>query len=136
VQQAAATIGAVFGLLALLGFLPGLTAHMEELGVAGERTTTLLFGVFAVSVLHNVIHVVYAVAGLVLAASARTARWYLIAGGGGHLLLALLGFVGVAGWVPLNRPDSWLHLGAGVLMVLLGLLLPAKARVRAAAGRT
>ena len=133
-QQAAATVGAVFGLLALVGFLPGLTAHMEEIGVAGERTTTLLFGVFAVSVLHNVIHVIYAVAGVVLAASARTAKWYLIAGGAGHLLLALLGFVGAADWVPLNRPDGWLHLCLGAGMAGLG-LLPAKPRVRAAAGR-
>lgn len=133
-QQAAATVGAVFGLLGLLGFLPGLTAHMEELGVAGERTTTLLFGVFAVSVLHNVIHVLYAVGGLALAASARTAKWYLIVGGAGHLLLALLRLVGAAGWVPLNNPDGWLHLVVGAAMVGLG-FLPAKVRVRAAAGR-
>jgi hypothetical protein len=127
VQHAAATIGAVFGLVGLLGFLPGLTMHMDDITVAGEHTTTLLFGVFAVSVLHNVIHLLYAVAGLALATRARTARWFLITGGAGYLLLALLGVTGVAHWIPLNTADGWLHLTVGAAMVGLS-LLPARAR--------
>lgn len=129
VQQAAATAGAVFGLLGLLGFLPGLTSHMEDITVAGHHTRTVLFGVFEVSVLHNVIHLVYAVAGLALAGSPRTARWFLIGGGAGCLVLALLSLIGAGGWVPLNAADGWLHLVIGAAMLGLS-LLPARVRAR------
>jgi uncharacterized protein DUF4383 len=125
VQQAAATVGAVFGLLGLLGFLPGLTVHIEDMAVAGHPTTTVLFGVFAVSVLQNVIHLLFAVAGLAFAASARTARWFLLAGGAANLLLALAGWTAAADWVPINTPDLWLHLVLGVAMLGLS-LLPAR----------
>ncbi len=132
-QHAAATIGAVSGLVGLLGFLPGLTVHMDDLTVAGDHTTTLLFGLFAVSVLCNVIHLLYAVAGLALATSARTASWFLIVGGAGLLLLGLLGLFGAAGWIPLNTADGWLHLGVGAAMLGLS-FLPARARARALVG--
>jgi hypothetical protein len=130
VQQAAATIGAVFGLVGLLGFLPGLTVHMEDLAVAGHPTTTLLFGVFAVSVLHNVIHLLFAIAGLALAASARTARWFLLAVGAANLLLAISGTTAAAGWVPINTPDVWLHLVLGVAMLGLSFLSARSVRRR------
>jgi hypothetical protein len=127
VQHAAATIGAVLGLVGLLGFLPGLTVHLEDLTVAGARTTTLLFGLFAVSVVHNVIHLGLAVAGLAMATSARLARWYLLAGGGVHLLIALTGRTPAAELFPLNTADNWLHLTLGAAMSGLS-LLPGRAR--------
>jgi hypothetical protein len=130
VQHAAATIGAVLGLLGLLGFLPGLTVHIEDLTVAGERTTTLLFGLFAVSVVHNVIHLGLGVAGLAMATSPRLARWYLLAGGGVHLLIALAGLTPAAELFPLNTADIWLHLVLGAMMAGLSLL---PGRVRGAA---
>ena len=127
VQHAAATVGAVFGLFGLLGFLPGLTVHMEELTVAGEQTRTLLFGLFAVSVLHNVIHLLLAVAGLAMATSARLARWYLLAGGAVNLIIALLGVTPAADAIPVNGPDAWLQLVLGAAMLGLS-LLPGKRR--------
>ena len=127
VQHAAATVGAVFGLIGLLGFLPGLTSHIDDLTVAGHHTTTLLFGLFAVSVLHNVIHLLYAVAGLASATSVRTARWYLLAGGAGYLLIALAGLTPAAQLVPLNPPDNWLHAILGAVTFGLG-FLPGRTR--------
>jgi hypothetical protein len=122
VQHAAATVGAVLGLVGLLGFVPGLTIHIEDLTVAGHHTTTLLFGLFAVSVVHNVIHLAYAVAGIAMATSARLARWFLLAGGGVHLLIALTGLTAAAALVPLNAADNWLHLTLGAAMSGFGLL--------------
>lgn len=121
-QHAAATVGAVFGLVGLLGFLPGLTVHMDDMTVAGHHTSTLLFGVFEVSVVHNVIHLLYAVAGLAMATSSRGARWFLVIGGGVYLLLAVVGLTPEAGIVPVNVADNWLHLVVGGAMIGLGFL--------------
>src|SRR5262245_4824761 len=122
VQHAAATVGAVFGLVGLLGFLPGLTVHMGDIAVAGHHTATLLFGVFEISVLHNVVHLLFAVAGIAMATRARLARWFLLAGGAVYLVLALLGLTAAAEVLALNTSDTWLHLVVGVAMVGLGLL--------------
>lgn len=122
VQHAAATAGAVLGLVGLLGFLPGLTVHIEDLTVAGHHTTTLLFGVFEVSVLHNAIHLLFAVAGLAMATRVRTARWFLLAGGAAYLLLAALGLTAAADVIALNTPDIWLNLVFGAVMLGLGFL--------------
>lgn len=122
VQHAAATVAAAFGLVGLLGFLPGLTVHMEDLAVAGHHTRTLLFGVFETSVLHNVIHILFAVAGLAMAARARLARWFLLAGGTVYLVLALLGLTPAAEVLAFNTSDTWLHLAVGVVMLALVLL--------------
>ena len=127
VQHAAATVGAVLGLVGLLGFLPGLTVHMADLTVAGHHTETLLFGVFEVSVLHNVIHLLFAVAGIAMATRARQARWFLLAGGTVYLLLALAGRTAAADVMAFNTADTWLHVGIGVVMLGLG-LLPGRTR--------
>lgn len=42
--------------LACFGFLPGLTQHIESLTLRGLGSEALLFGMFHVSVLHNVVH--------------------------------------------------------------------------------
>ncbi|WP_326473001.1 DUF4383 domain-containing protein [Actinophytocola sp.] len=126
VQHAAATVGVAFGLLGLLGFLPGFTSNIGALAVAGPGSGAMLLGVFSVSVLHNLVHVLFAVAGLALSRTPRSARGYLFAGGAIYLLLALYGALvdqnGAANFVPVNTADDWLHLGIGALMIGLGLL--------------
>jgi hypothetical protein len=123
VEQAAATAGAVFGLITLLGFIPGITVNIWSLGVVGMHSTTLLLGVFTVSVLHNVIHLLFAIGGLRFARTARTARRYLLVVGAIFLVVALYGFMlterGVADVLPINRADDWLHLIAGVALIAL-----------------
>jgi hypothetical protein len=87
----------------------------------------MLLGVFQVSILHNIVHLLFGVAGLALARTAAGARNYLIWGGLVYAILWLYGlFVdheSSANFVPLNDADDWLHLGLAVGMVLLGVLL-------------
>lgn len=133
VEQAAATAGAVFGLITLLGFVPGITVNLWSLGVLGWHSTTLLLGVFTVSLLHNVIHLLFAIGGLRFARTARTARRYLLVTGAIFLVVALYGFLlserGIADVLPINQADDWLHLAAGI--ALLGLApLPGTRRQR------
>jgi hypothetical protein len=78
IQLAATVVAAVFLLVGILGFIPGVTTNYEQLSLAGHGSGALLLGVFAVSVLHNLVHAAFGVAGLVLARTATGARNFLI----------------------------------------------------------
>ncbi|MGW5685719.1 DUF4383 domain-containing protein [Nonomuraea sp. NPDC003754] len=127
VQLAALVVGAVFLLVGVLGFIPGITTHYHALAVAGPGSGALLLGLFQVSVLHNVVHLLFGVAGILLARTWAGARGYLIVGGVVYLLLwvygLLIGHHSPANFVPVNVADNWLHLFLGLGMVALGFLL-------------
>jgi hypothetical protein len=126
VQWAAALVGAVFLLVGVLGFVPGITTQYDDLELAGHESHALLLGLFQVSVLHNVVHLLFGVAGLALMRSAGAARSYLVGGGVVYLVLWLYGLVvgegSQANFVPLNDADDWLHLVLGLGMIALGML--------------
>jgi arginine exporter protein ArgO len=130
VQGAALIVGAVFLLLGALGFLPGVTVHHDSLAWAGHQSDAELFGVFGISVLHNVIHLIYGIAGLICARTYSASRAYLFSGGA--ILVGLWIYRMAAdhpyltALFPLNRADSWLHFGLGVVMVVLALTLAAQ----------
>lgn len=128
VQIAAAAVGAVFLLVGILGFIPGVTTDYDMLAGAGHHSGAKLFGIFEVSVLHNVVHLLFGVAGLVMARMARTAQLYLVGGGIVYLALWIYGLVidkdSSANFVPVNDADNWLHLVLGLGMIALGILTP------------
>ncbi len=138
VCTAAAAVGAVFLLVGVLGFIPGITGDYDSMELAGHDSHALLLGLFRVSVLHNIVHLLFGVAGLALARRADSARWYLIAGGAVYLVLWLYGLVidktSSANFVPLNNADNWLHLLLGVGMIALGVLLGRDRRTAAPTG--
>jgi hypothetical protein len=134
VQSFSLFAGAVFLLVGVLGFVPGVTADFGELTFAGPHSGALLFGVFAVSVLHNLVHLLFGVLGLLAARRTGTARGYLVVGGGVYLLLWVYGSAAgehmAPNFVPFNIADNWLHLGLGVGMVLLGVAGTVSERAR------
>ncbi|WP_416562027.1 DUF4383 domain-containing protein [Nocardia testacea] len=127
VQLAATAVGAVFLLVGVLGFIPGVTTNYGDLAWAGHHSGAQLFGLFAVSGLHNIVHLVFGLAGLVAGARPRAAQVYLLAGGAIYLVLWVYGLIvdqeSTANFVPLDTADNWLHFGLGVGMILLGVLL-------------
>lgn len=126
-QRASQAVGIVFLIVGILGFIPGITTNYDSLAVAGHGSEALLLGVFQVSILHNVVHLLFGVAGLVLASSTDRARNFLIFGGVVYLLLWIYGLVTghdtPANFVPLNNADNWLHLGLGLGMIALAIAL-------------
>jgi MYXO-CTERM domain-containing protein len=126
VQKAAALVGAVFLLIGILGFIPGITINYDQLGLWENKSDAELFGLFQVSVLHNFVHLLFGVVGLALARTWKTARTYLIGGGLFYLALALFGALidqnRDANFVPTNNADDWLHLALGLGMLALGVL--------------
>ncbi|WP_051574866.1 DUF4383 domain-containing protein [Mycobacterium sp. URHB0044] len=127
VQKAALAVGAVFLIVGLLGFVPGITTNFDQLAFAGHHSDAALLGIFNVSVLHNLVHLAFGVAGIALARTFNGARSYLIGGGVVYLVLFLYGLVvdhdNSANFVPVNDADNWLHLALAVAMIALGAAL-------------
>jgi Domain of unknown function (DUF4383) len=120
VQSLAALVGVIFLVVGILGFVPGITTHYGDLSFAGHDSGAKLLGLFQVSILHNLVHVLFGVVGLVLAKTADSARTYLIGGGVVYLALWVLGIIGGANWIPANTADNWLHFGLGIGLIGLG----------------
>jgi arginine exporter protein ArgO len=127
VQKAALAVGIVFLLVGVLGFIPGVTTNYDQLEFASADSEAMLLGVFQVSILHNIVHLLFGVLGLVMARSASGARTYLVFGGIVYLVLFLYGLLvgqeSAANFVPVNTADDILHLLLGIGMILLGVVL-------------
>ena len=123
VQKGALLFGIVFLIVGLAGFIPGLTMDMGTLSFAGDSSMAMLLGLFQVSVLHNIVHLLFGIVGIL------ASRSYLIVGGIIYAVLFVFGlFVagmeGAANFVPLNVADNVLHAFLAVAMIVLGVVLP------------
>lgn len=133
IQKTSLIVGIVFLVVGIAGFIPGLTHNMAEMDGAGADSGALLFGVFQVSILHNIVHLLFGVIGLVAAAAPRPSRQFLIWGGVVYAVLFVYGLFAVnvdaANFVPVNTADNWLHLVLAVGMILLGIFVGRERRV-------
>jgi hypothetical protein len=134
VQKASLAVGAVFLLVGILGFVPGITTNYETLQFAGHHSEAMLLGLFQVSVLHNIVHLLFGAVGLLLARTATGARSFLLYGGVIYLVLFVYGLVvpedSAGDFVPLNSLDNILHLVLGAGMIALAVILT-KGRAKA-----
>lgn len=126
-QKAAMAVGIVFLLVGIAGFIPGITSSYSDLTFGGHDSNAKLLGVFEVSVLHNIVHLLFGIAGIAAARTWSAARGYLIGGGVIYLVLWLYGLVidqeSAANFVPVNSADDWLHFVLGIGMIAMGALL-------------
>lgn len=142
IQLAALVVGATFLLVGVLGFVPGITKDLDNIEFAGPDSGAELLGLFQVSILHNIVHLLFGVVGLTAAKAMPWARLFLIGGGVVYLVLWIYGLVvdetSDANFVPLNDADNWLHFGLGVGMIGLGYVLsqPMRTTQPAANGNT
>jgi hypothetical protein len=128
VQRAALLVGVVFLLVGVLGFVPAITTDYDTLKFAGHDSDAELLGVFQVSVLHNIVHLLFGIAGAAMAGAVSAARTFLVGGGLVYLALWIYGLVidrdSTANFVPVNNADNWLHFGLAIGMIALGVMLP------------
>ena len=110
----------MFLLVGILGFVPGITTHYGSMSFAGHGSGAKLLGIFQVSILHNLVHLLFGISGLVLAKTAEGSRTFLVGGGAVYLVLWVVGLVGALGWLPANGADNWLHFAFGAVLVGLG----------------
>jgi Domain of unknown function (DUF4383) len=126
-QTAALIVGVVFLAVGVLGFIPGVTQNYSDLQFAGHQSDAKLLGLFQVSILHNIVHLLFGVAGILMARTISGARNYLVFGGAIYLVLFLYGLLvgqnSAANFVPVNSADDILHLILGIGMIGLGVAL-------------
>jgi hypothetical protein len=126
-RKAAMAVGVVFLLVGILGFVPGITSSYGDMTFAGHDSGAELLGIFQVSILHNIVHLLFGVAGIAAARTASGSRAYLVGGGIIYLVLWIYGLVisqdSGANFVPVNTADNWLHFVLGVGMIGVGLAL-------------
>ncbi|MGK5740777.1 DUF4383 domain-containing protein [Micromonospora sp. URMC 103] len=131
VRRVTAVVAVLFVLIGVLGFVPGVTHPFADLRLAGHHSGARLLDAFQVSALHNIVHLVFGVAGLAMSRTVAMARVYLVGGGAIYLVLWLYGLAvdadSGANFLPLNPADDWLHLGLGVGMIGLGALTARRA---------
>jgi len=125
VQILSAVVGAVFLLVGILGFVPGITSNFGDLELLGRDSHAELLGLFQVSVIHNIVHLLFAV-GILAAKNRATAAAFLIGGGVVYLVVwaygSLIDLSGGLNFLPFNTADNFLHLGLGVGMIALGVV--------------
>jgi hypothetical protein len=134
VQRAALIIGVLFLVIGGFGFVPGVTASLGSITLASHASETMLFGIFQVSIVHNIIHLMLGVAGVAMARTVHGAHRYLLVGGASYLVLFVYGLLvsqsSNENFLPVKRADDMLHLLLGITMVLLGLVLNRRILVR------
>ena len=127
IELAALAVGATFLLVGVLGFVPGVTQNFDAMELAGQESGAELLGIFQVSILHNIVHALFGIAGFLAARTMAASRTYLIGGGLIYAALAVYGMVidrvSDANFVPVNDADNWLHVGLSAGMIVLGLAL-------------
>ena len=122
-QQIAMIFGIVFLAAGILGFVPGITTNYDDLSFAGADSDAKLIGHFQISVLHNIVHALFGIAGLAMARTYESARTYLLGSGIIYVVLVIYGILfggddGDANFVPVNDWDTYfLHvvLAVGLL---------------------
>lgn len=117
VQRAAQIFGIVFILVAILGFVAS-GGSME----ADPEHAPRLLGLFPVNVLHNVVHLLFGIWGLVASRTFEGSRTYGRVGGIAYLVLAVLGVISpdTFGLIPIGGNDIWLHAILGIALAAIG----------------
>jgi hypothetical protein len=118
-QLVALIFGVIFILVAVLGFItPGGMAMAMAAGVGGG----MLLGLFAINLIHNVVHLLFGLWGVAASRTFAAAKGYCQAVGVIYLVLAVLGYLAPTGFglVPIGGNNIWLHAVLGIVLTLVG----------------
>ena len=124
----ALVFGIVFLLAGASGFIPGMLHPVPA--NAPPLTVTmgygLVMGLLPVNVLHNLVHVVFGILGLVAYGGLLALRVYAQIVAVAYGLLVILGLLPATntlfGLIPIYGNDVWLHLASGVILLGAGLM--------------
>ena len=129
-QYFALITGIIFLLIGVMGFIPGFVKEpMASADMPGLSFTTgagYLLGLFPINVLHNVVHLLVGVLGIVASVSLGSARLYSGALAIFYGLLAVMGLLpatqSTLGFIPIFGNDVWLHAVSAAIAVYFGFI--------------
>ena len=116
-RKVALIFGIVFLLVGILGLVTPGGMSMEA-----DPAPGMILGLFGVNLLHNIVHVLFGVWGIVASRSWSGAKAYAQIGGAVYVVLAILGFVlpTTFGLIPIGGHDIWLHAALGLVLAGIG----------------
>ena len=132
IRTFALVYGIVFLVVGIAGFIPGLVTPYEltDPGLTVTSGAGYLFGLFPVNILHNAVHILFGLWGLLAYRSLHGARGYAKAVAVIYGLLAVMGFIPglmtTFGLVPLHGHDIWLHLLLAAVAAYFGFVARAE----------
>ncbi|SNR70841.1 DUF4383 domain-containing protein [Blastococcus mobilis] len=118
-QMLALVFGAIYLLVGIVGFF--ITGFSDFF--AHDTGRTLI--IFEINGMHNVVHIVIGVAGLVLArtlAGARTYGWLLAVGYGAAFIYGLIAINKEWDFLSLNWADNILHIATALVGLVIALM--------------
>lgn len=117
VQRVAQIFGVVFLVAALVGFMASGTS-MDPHVLTAPRA----FGLFPVNTLHNLVHAIFGLWGLIASRGFGASRNYAQVSGVLFILLMLLGYVAPDGFglIPLGGNNVLLHALLGIPLAIVG----------------
>lgn len=118
-------MGIAFLAVGILGFVPALVTPPEgEAALLIEAGHGLLFGLFPVNVVHNLIHLAFGVWGVVVWRAFTPSRIYARSVAIIYAVLAVMGLIPVLrttfGLVPIHGNDIWLHAVIAIVAAYFG----------------
>jgi hypothetical protein len=109
--------GVVFALVGLAGFVPALAP-------VGPDGFARLFGLFPINAVHNLVHLVFGIWGLVAYWGATSPLLYARSVAVVYGLVTIMGLVPatmhVFGLMPVHGHDIWLHAGLAIVAAVFG----------------
>ena len=118
--------GIVFLLAGISGFVPGFLhpVHADAPPLTVNSGYGLVFGLLPVNILHNLVHVLFGILGLIAFAGVFSPRTYAKIIAIFYGLLVVLGLIPATntlfGLVPIYGNDVWLHLVLGAIAAYFG----------------
>jgi hypothetical protein len=115
IRYFALVYGIVFLVVGIAGFIPGLVVPMaaEQPDLAVDAGAGHLFGLFPVNVLHNIVHILFGIWGLIAWRSVSGSITYARSVAVIYAVFVVMGLIPVLhttfGLVPLYGHNIWLH---------------------------
>jgi Domain of unknown function (DUF4383) len=125
VRTFALIFGIIYVLVGILGFIPALSTHPADAPhLSVESGHGYMLGLFPINILHNIVHLIIGLWGLLASRSVAGARLYAKVLAIAYALLAVLGLIPATnttfGLIPIHGNDVWLHALSALIAAYFG----------------
>ena len=122
----ALVVGIIYLVVGIAGFIPGIRTDRVFAELAVHASEGELLGLFPVNVLHNLVHLLIGVLGILAYRTYDASRLYSRALAIVYAVLAIMGLIAAAdlrflfGLAPLHSHDIWLHALTAIIAAYFG----------------